>query len=60
MELELGPVEQEVLGEILSEYLKQLRSQIHHATSHRFKQSLMAREQVVEGLLARLSRSAPR
>jgi hypothetical protein len=54
MQLDLTPLQRDILAEILGEQLKELRHQIHHAAHPGFKQSLRQRESIVEDLLARL------
>lgn len=69
MQLELGPIEREVLQETLRAHLTELGTQIHHAARfgevtvlppgmvtriHAFKRRLRTRQQVIETLLGRL------
>jgi hypothetical protein len=54
MSIELSAAERELLASILEDELTEIRSELHHAQVHDYKESLKAREALVRGLLDRL------
>jgi len=55
MPIDLSQVENELLAGLLEKELDEIRSEVHHTQGHDYKESLKAREQLVRGLLAKLS-----
>jgi hypothetical protein len=58
MQLELNEKEQELLRNLLDEDYEELRAEIRKTENHEFKSALRLREQLMGGLLEKLSGKA--
>ena len=58
MQLELSREEKELLLNLLEEDYLELRAEIRKTESHEFKETLRSKEQLMEGLLQKLSNRA--
>jgi len=55
MPIDLSQPENELLAGLLEKELEDIRSELHHTKGHDYKESLKERENLVRGLLARLT-----
>jgi hypothetical protein len=59
MSIDLSPEERELLEQVLSEALGDVREQAYKAEVREYKDQLHARERLLRGLLSRVSSTAP-
>jgi hypothetical protein len=55
MHIDLSQAENELLAGLLEKELDEIRSELHHTRGHDYKEGLRKREQLVRGLLAKLT-----
>jgi len=58
-QLDLSPQEREVLIELLKASLKEARVEEHRTRTPSYREHVLAREAVIEGLLQKLAQPAP-
>jgi hypothetical protein len=58
MPIDLSQPEKELVTGLLEKELDEIRSELHHTQGHDYKDRLREREQLVRGLLAKLTASS--
>lgn len=55
MAIDLSAPEKELLTGLLEKELEEVRSEFHHTQAHDFRDALRCREEILRGLLAKIS-----